>query len=80
MKTSTFVLVVVLGTCLSACEFDSVPNIQDPNNVVVNGEPMTQRAFIEKYCVGKPLNETCIKVQRAGSISNLKSKNGVPRF
>lgn len=76
----TIFLAAVLGAFLSACEFDSVPHIKDPNNIVVNGEPMTQRAFIEKYCVGKPLNETCIKVQRAWSVAGGKSKTGVPRF
>jgi hypothetical protein len=75
-----FVLVTVLGVMLSACEFDSVPHVQDPNNVVVNGKPMTQRAFIEKYCIGKPMNETCIKIQNARSAADGKSKTGVPRF
>jgi len=76
----TIVLGTMLGLCLVACKVDSVPHVEDPNNVVVNGEPMTQRAFIEKYCIGKPQNETCIKVQNAGAVSNIKDKTGVPRF
>jgi hypothetical protein len=76
----TIVFAAVLGLCLSACQDNSVPSVEDPKNVVVNGEPMTHRAFIEKYCIGKPNNETCIKVQNAGSASNGKSKTGVPRF
>jgi hypothetical protein len=76
----TLVLAVVLGICLSACKDDSVPSVADPKNVVVDGKPMEQRAFIEKYCIGKPQNETCIKVQNARSASNAKSKTGVPRF
>ncbi|UVW30684.1 hypothetical protein [Massilia sp. H6] len=73
-------IATALTFCISACEFDSVPHVADPKNVVVDGEPMTQRAFVEKYCIGKPLNETCIKVQSALSASNAKSKTGVPRF
>lgn len=76
----TFVLAAAFGFFLSACDFDSVPHVLDPKNVVVNGEPMTQRAFIEKYCIGKPNNETCLKVQHAWSASGAKSKTGVPRF
>jgi hypothetical protein len=65
---------------LSACKDNSVPYVEDPKNVVVDGKPMEQRAFIEKYCIGKPNNETCIKVQNALSASNGRSKTGVPRF
>jgi hypothetical protein len=76
----TLFMVALLGVCLSACIDNSVPHVEDPDNVLVNGEPMTQRAFIEKYCIGKPNNETCLKVQHAGAVANLKSKTGVPRF
>jgi hypothetical protein len=76
----TFVLAAVVGICLSACLDDSVPYVEDPKNVVVDGKPMEQRAFVEKYCVGKPMNETCIKVHNAWSASGGKSKTGVPRF
>jgi hypothetical protein len=73
-------LATLFAIVLSACTDSSVPRVKDPNNVVVNGEPMTQRDFIEKYCIGKPNNETCLKVQHAASIASLRSKNGVPRF
>jgi uncharacterized protein YcfL len=76
----TFTVVVVLGLCLSACRDNSVPYVEDPKNVVVDGKAMTHRAFIEEYCIGKPNNETCIKVQNAGSAAAVRSKAGVPRF
>jgi hypothetical protein len=75
-----FVLTAVLGICLSACKDDSVPYVEDPKNVVVDGKPMEQRAFIEKYCIGKPQNETCLKVQHDWSAGGAKSKTGIPRF
>lgn len=78
MKIQT--TLALFGIFLSACVDKSVPDVEDPNNVVINGESMTQRAFIEKYCIGKPKNETCLKVQHAGAIANIKSENGVPRF
>ncbi len=65
-----------VGPCLRA----AVPHVDDPKHVVVNGQPMEQRAFIEKYCIGKPDNETCIRVQNAWWASGAKSKTGVPRF
>lgn len=76
----TFTVVVVLGLCLFACKDNSVPHVEDPKNVVVDGKPMEQRAFIEKYCIGKPDNETCIRVQNARSAADGKSRTGVPRF
>lgn len=72
--------VILCGILLSACTDNSVPHVDDPDNVVVNGEPMTQRAFIEKYCIGKPQNETCLKVQHASALASVRSKNGIPRF
>jgi hypothetical protein len=76
----TFVLAAVFGICLAACKDNSVPYVGDPKNVVVDGKPMEQGAFIEKYCIGKPNNETCIRVQNARSASDVRSKTGIPRF
>lgn len=73
-------LATLLGVCLCACTDNSVPYVKDPDNVVVDGVPMTQDAFIDKYCVGKFNNETCIRVQNARSASFARSKTGVPRF
>lgn len=76
----SIVVAAACGMLLLACKDNSVPYVDDPKNVVVDGKPMEQRAFIEKYCIGKPNNETCIKVQNALSASGAKSKTGIPRF
>jgi hypothetical protein len=49
-----------------ACERE-VPRVDDPNNIVVNGEKMSQDAFLEKYCIGKEKHPTCSKVLDAAT-------------
>jgi hypothetical protein len=39
-----------------------VPHVDDPDNIVVNGEKMSQTDFINKYCTGKEKDPTCSKV------------------
>ena len=75
-----YLVAALFGICLAACKDHSVPFVEDPKNVVVDGRPMEQRVFIEKYCIGKPNNETCIKVQNARSAADVRSKTGIPRF
>ena len=50
-----------------ACACDKgVPHVDDPNNIVINGEKMSATAFIEKYCVGKEVDSSsCSKVLEA---------------
>ena len=64
---------------LAGCN-DSVPKVDDPRNIVVDGQPMTARAFVEKYCAGKEEHETCLTVRRAMVADATKSKSGAPRF
>ena len=46
-----------------ACACDKgVPHVDDPNNIVINGEKMSATAFMEKYCIGKDVDSTCSKV------------------
>lgn len=58
-----FKLYAAIGAVIlvSACS-DSVPHIEDPHNIVVDGKSMTQAEFLETYCAGKGGNETCVKV------------------
>jgi len=49
-------LIVLLGSILTACSAgdvsaDNVPNV-DPQNIIVNGAPMTAKEFHNKYCQG----------------------------
>jgi hypothetical protein len=72
---SASVLVLLVVGCS-----DSVPNVQDPHNIVIAGESITQQAFLEKYCAGKTQHETCNKVYRAMIADSTHSKRGVGRF
>lgn len=60
-------LVALLPTLLlTACnDGDGVPKLDDPHQPVVDGQKMTKTAFLEKYCIAKDTNETCIKVKHA---------------
>lgn len=73
---------ILLTGFLAACSNDDVPNVEDPHNVVVDGQKITQADFLQKYCVGKELNETCTKVKNAMAMDSTQSKSpgGIPRF
>ena len=49
-----------------ACERE-VPHVDDPHNIVVNGEEMSQAAFLNKYCTEKIEDPTCSKVLDAAT-------------
>lgn len=60
----TFTLLALLpALLLAAC--DDVPTVSDPHRVVVRGQPMTQVAFLQRYCQGQDLHPTCAKVAQA---------------
>ena len=67
---------VLLGAGCS----DPVPSVNNPHNIIINGESMTQQAFLEKYCAGKTQHETCNKVYRAMIADSTHSEHGVSRF
>jgi hypothetical protein len=54
------------GIFVLACERE-VPHVDDPHNIVVNGEEMSQADFLDKYCIGKENNPTCSKVLDAAT-------------
>ncbi len=49
---------------LVACS-DGVPRVEDPHNIVVDGQKITQATFLRTYCAGKSSNETCMRVLQA---------------
>lgn len=49
---------------LTGCD-SAVPDIEDPHNIVVSGQKMTQAAFLKKYCTGDGYGKTCMDVQQA---------------
>lgn len=71
-------IAVLLVGC--APEPDPVPPVDDPRNIVVDGQSMTAQAFVEKYCTDKTGHETCVKVRRAAVADSTKSKSGATRF
>lgn len=74
--------VATVATLLVGCapEKDPVPQVADPRNIVVDGQPMTAQAFVERYCADKTGHETCVKVRRSMVADATKSKNGAARF
>jgi hypothetical protein len=70
-------LIISVTVLLSACG-DSVPNVEDPHHIVVDGNAMKPMDFLKKYCEGKTTHATCIKVQRA--MLKDSTQGVVPRF
>lgn len=67
-------LLVILG--LMACS-KGVPNISDPHNIEVDGQKLTQKEFLEKYCTKEQGNATCIQVSNAMGLD--AAKGGTPK-
>jgi hypothetical protein len=63
MKSYFFAFISV-AFLLSGCG-DDVPKVADPHKPEVNGQTMTSRDFLEKYCMEKKGDETCIAVRKA---------------
>jgi hypothetical protein len=61
-----------------ACACDkSVPHVDDPNNIVINGKKMSPTAFLEKYCIEKEEDSSCSKVLE-GTTRNFLDRARVP--
>lgn len=67
------VVVVSLQAC-SKNEVDGVPNVADVKDIVVEGQPMTPREFLNKYCVQHQMNETCAAVAMQSQMNSLVRK------
>lgn len=72
-----FIALIVPALLLAACGDDGVPKVEDPHNIVVDGQSMTQAAFIEKYCAGKADNATCMTVLAAKRQDSTRGKEKV---
>jgi len=57
---------------------DEVPRVDNPHDVVVDGQNITQANFLQKYCINKEENENCIKVQNAMALDTIEGNS--PRF
>lgn len=60
----TCLISLVLGGCFE--KEDTVPAVEDPHNIIIDGRLIKPRDFLVKYaCEAKPENETCLKVSQA---------------
>lgn len=61
-----WVVVMLCTMCgwLAGCG-PRIPKVDDPHRIVVDGKPMTARAFLDKYCQGQATHPTCVAVSRA---------------
>ena len=81
------IIIALIALTASACTDtnleDGVPKITDPDNIIVDGQPMTAEAFYNAYCKLKPTHNTCIAVQQTAErklvLKNLQNRT-VPRF
>lgn len=69
-------LLLVVGVLiLNGCS-DDVPNVppQDvkANKIVVAGERLSYRQFLDRYCVGKATHETCVQIRMAETAAMAK--------
>ena len=72
MKKS-LLLSVLPVVVLAACG-DGVPKVDDPHKIVVDGNPISQKDFMNRYCTGKTNNQTCYAVSKALSQDATKGK------
>lgn len=74
---SIFVGVVALAL-LAGCG-DDVPNIEDPDRIVLRGKLMTQQEFLQTYCQKSPENANCQKVSKSMLAQSGTARGGVAR-
>ncbi len=76
MQLSTKLLALASILLLTANVYaDDVPQVKDPHHPTdANGKPMKPIDFVQKYCAGKPLNEVCVKVQKAVSADSSRGQ------
>lgn len=56
------VISLVLTACDNGKDADGIPKITSLDNITVEGQTMTAKAFYNEFCKLKPSNETCIAV------------------
>ena len=71
IRTILLLPAIVAGACNTG-----VPHVDDPNNIVINGEKLAPVVFLEKYCIDQAFETTCLKVSHAAR-TNIRGR--VPR-
>ena len=75
MKRNCSVVVVLF--LLAACNAyaTDVPVVKDPHHPTdAHGKPIKGIDFVRKYCAGKDLDETCLRVKQAVSADSSRGK------
>lgn len=80
MKKTCMLLAVFATICTTGCEKNDVPDVQDVHNIQVDGQAMTQQAFLETFCTTKKDHPTCMKVAHAMRQDSAKRDKPIPRF
>lgn len=66
MKINLIIAYMMLACTVVACtEKDTVPKVADAHAPVVDGQKMTSKDFLNKYCSGKTPSSTCEEVKNA---------------
>ena len=66
MKINIITACIALACTVVACtEKDTVPKVADAHAPVVDGQKMTSKDFLNKYCSGKTSSSTCEEVKNA---------------
>lgn len=65
---------ISLGLVTGCGEKDPVPAVADVANIVVDGEHMTPRQFIDKFCIKRTDHPTCAAVALQSQKDSLKRK------
>ncbi len=73
------ILFVVVGLFISACSnADYVPNVNDVENIILDGKKITKIEFFQKFCSGavrgQKENETCSKVRISMATDSIRGK------
>jgi hypothetical protein len=57
-------LSLLFALLLSGCG-NPVPEVKDPRRIVVDGQPMTAKVFLDRYCEGQMVHPSCVAVRTA---------------
>jgi hypothetical protein len=64
----------VLGLVTGCDDKDTVPKVDDVSNIVVGGEHLTPRQFLDKFCIKRTDHPTCAAVALQSQKDSLKRK------
>lgn len=66
--------VILCGSVLYANASESIPEVKDPQKIVVDGKPMTAVEFRNRYCRYDQTNPSCNAVKMFLQMESLKRK------